>query len=55
MQTRDLKNNEVAMLLLGLRTIYVADDEETRQRMIKRLEAELAARGLALKEDVTHD
>jgi hypothetical protein len=52
MQTRHLKTEEVALLLHGLRTIYVANEEKTRKRLITRLEGELAARGVSLGEPV---
>lgn len=48
MNTRQLKINEVGLLLLGLDTIYVADLEETRLKLIKQLEGELASRGARL-------
>jgi hypothetical protein len=48
MNLRQLKTNEIALLLHGLRAIYVHDEEAARQRMIERLETELAARGVAL-------
>jgi hypothetical protein len=47
-QTRDLKDNECALLLHGLRAIYVADDEKTRLSLIQKLEGELASRGKCL-------
>jgi hypothetical protein len=50
MNLRQMKTNELALLLHGLRAVMVADEEETRQRLISKLESELAARGVALAE-----
>lgn len=50
MNLRQMKTNEVALLLHGLRAIIVLDEEETRQKLMKRLEGELAARGARLPE-----
>ena len=47
MHTRQLKNEEIALLLEGLRSIYVEEHEEARQKLIESLEGALAARGLA--------
>jgi hypothetical protein len=47
---RQLKTKEVALLLLGLRAVYVADCEEEQAKLVKLLEGELAARGVSLKE-----
>jgi hypothetical protein len=45
-----LKTSEVALLLHGLRAIYVADEETTQQKLILQLETELASRGHKLAE-----
>jgi hypothetical protein len=46
---RQLKTNEVALLLHGLRAIYVADEEVAHAKLVKMLEGEMARRGVALK------
>lgn len=48
MNFRQMKTNEIGLLLKGLQTIYVADEEKTRAKLIKQLEGELSARGLKL-------
>jgi hypothetical protein len=50
MNTRQLKTNEVALLLHGLRAISVLDEELTKQKLVKALETELASRGCSLVE-----
>lgn len=47
---RQLKTNEIALLLHGLRAIYVHDEEPARQKLMKHLEGELAMRGVSLPE-----
>jgi hypothetical protein len=44
-------NEELALLLHGLRSVYVADKEELRQVIVKKLEDELASRGVALADE----
>ena len=51
MNMRQMKTNEIGLLLLGLRTIYVHDQEEARQKLMKAMEGELAARGVSLNAD----
>lgn len=51
MNLRQAKTNELALLLHGLRTVYVTDEEPTRQKLMLQLEGELAARGCALGGD----
>lgn len=46
-----LKVNEAALLLHALRAVYVSNEEETRQKLIKALEQALSRRGMALKEE----
>lgn len=48
MNFRQLKTNQVALLLHGLRMIYVHEDEADRQKLLAALEAELSSRGLRL-------
>jgi len=48
MNLRQTKTNEIALLLHGLRAVFVADEEAARQKLIGQLEAELAARGKCL-------
>lgn len=48
MHTRQLKTNEAALLLAGLRAIYVANEEPARQKLMLALEGELASRGCSL-------
>lgn len=45
-----LKANEVALLLHGLRAVYVADEEKTRAKLVKKLEEALARKGVSLPE-----
>lgn len=47
---RQMKKEKVALLLHGLRSIYVADQEKDRQELIKLLEGALAAHGVSLSE-----
>lgn len=48
MSFRQMKTNEVALLLHGLRAVYIADEEAAHDRLTKMLEAELASRGMSL-------
>lgn len=48
MNTRQLKINELGLLLQGLRSIMIVDEEPTRQKLMTQLETELAARGATL-------
>lgn len=43
-----MKNDELALILYGLRAVFIYDKEALRNKMIKALEDELAVRGLAL-------
>lgn len=47
---RQLKTNEVALLLHGLRAVHVADEQAAHAKLTRMLETELAARGCSLKE-----
>jgi len=49
---RQLKTNEVALLLHGLRSVHVADEKAAHDKLTKMLETELASRGVTLKEGV---
>jgi hypothetical protein len=52
---RQLKTNQVALLLHGLRAVEVMDLTEDKQKLVKMLEGELAARGARLvPEDELH-
>lgn len=48
MNFRQMKTEDIALILMGLRTIYVADQEEGRAKLILACEGALAARGVAL-------
>ena len=48
MNISTMKTEELALLLHGLRAVYVADQAELQQRMIKELEQALARRGCSL-------
>lgn len=45
-----LKTNEVALLLHGLRSIYVANEEKAHKKLVALLEGELASRGVKLND-----
>ncbi len=45
MNLRQMKTNEIALLLHGLRAVMVLDEEDTRQKLMAALETELSARG----------
>lgn len=47
---RQMTTEKIALLLHGLRAIYVADQEKDRQELIKVLEGTLASRGVSLPE-----
>jgi len=44
MQINTAKMEELALLITGLRTIYVADQEQLRKRLLDQLENELLTR-----------
>ena len=46
-----MKTNEIALLLHGLRAISVKDEEETHAKLTKKLEDELSRRGVRLEDD----
>lgn len=48
MNFRQMKTEELALLLHGLRAIYVEDQEDARKKLMQKLESELAIRGVAL-------
>lgn len=48
MHFRQMKTEQIALILMGLRTIYVADNEADRQKLIADCEGALAARGVSL-------
>lgn len=52
MNFRQMSKEQIALILMGLRTIYVHDQEALRLKLIADCEGELAARGVALKETV---
>lgn len=45
---RQLKTNEVALLLHGLRAVTVVDEQAAHDKLTRMLEGELAARGCSL-------
>lgn len=45
-----LKTNEIALLLHGLRAVEVMDEVETKKRLVQKLEEALARRGARLAE-----
>jgi len=47
---RQLKTNQVALLLHGLRAVEVMDLADDKIKLVKMLETELASRGVTLKE-----
>lgn len=51
MHFRQMKTEEIALILMGLRTIYVADQEAAREKLIAACEGALSARGVALADD----
>lgn len=53
MNFRQMKTDEIALILHGLRAIYVSDQEQTRAKLILACEGALAARGMALAETMT--
>lgn len=48
MNIRQSSTEEIALLLQGLRSIYVADSETTRQKLVTQFEKELSTRGVSL-------
>lgn len=48
MKFRQMKTEELALLLHGLRAIFVADSEDARQKLMAKIESELSIRGCAL-------
>jgi len=50
MNLRQMKTNEIALLLHGLRAVWVHDEAATHAKLTKQLEGELAARGARLSE-----
>jgi hypothetical protein len=48
MNFRQSSNEEVALLLQGLRAIWVADSAVAHAKLVRQLEGELALRGLRL-------
>lgn len=50
MQLKQMTTNEVALVLHALRAVFVADEEKTRQRMMRACERELSRRGARLAE-----
>lgn len=48
MNFRQMTNDQIALILLGLRTIYVEDQEPLRQKLIESCEGALASRGVSL-------
>ena len=49
MNFSQFKTKELVLLLMGLRTIYVADEAELQEEMIRQLEAKLSMRMVSLK------
>jgi len=45
---KQFKTEEIGLLLLGLDTVFVSNEETLRQKLLKQLESELSARGLRL-------
>ena len=48
MNFRQMTNEQIGLILMGLRAIYVADSAKTLAKLIEGCEAELAARGARL-------
>lgn len=48
MNLRQMGKEELALILHGLRSIYVEDQKDRLEKMVKQIEDELAARGLRL-------
>lgn len=48
MNFRQMRVEEIALILTGLRAIYVEANEPARQKLMKQCEDALAARGVAL-------
>jgi hypothetical protein len=50
MNFRQMKTEEIALILMGLRSIYVESQEEARAKLIEGCENALSSRGVALAE-----
>lgn len=50
MNIRTAKNEELALIIKGLRTIYVHEHESLRMKLLNQFEGELSARGFKLPE-----
>jgi hypothetical protein len=50
MNMNQMKTNELALLLHGLRAIIVTEEEAVRQRLMSKIEVILATRGVSLGE-----
>lgn len=48
MNFRQIKTEQIALILHGLRTIYVHDQEEEREKLIAACEVALSSRGVSL-------
>lgn len=51
MNFRQMTDEQIGLILLGLRTVYVHDSEATRQKLITDCTEALAARGKRLADD----
>jgi hypothetical protein len=51
---KHFKSNEVALLLLGLETVYVASEMKIQKQLIKMLKTELVSRGYNHLEVLIH-
>lgn len=52
MQIQSAKYEELGLIIFGLRSIYIADLESIRRRLLEQMENELSTRyGLKLKEE----
>lgn len=50
MSVNQMTDEQISLILMGLRSIYVHESEQARAKLIKKCEDALAARGLALAE-----
>lgn len=48
MNFKQMKTNEIALILHGLRAVTVLDEEDTRQKLMTACEGALSARGARL-------
>jgi hypothetical protein len=48
MNFRQMTDEQIALILMGLRSIYVHDSEETRLKLMKACETALSSRGKSL-------